>query len=342
MLNGFYGNGEVAATLSRMMDSGRMAQTILLHGPAGIGKATLVRRFAATLLGGADKVEADDLSRESIVEMLAEREKLPSDKRADDPLLISSHPDFVTFPPDGPLRQISIQQIRLLKERAQFGPLKGNWRVFLIDQVDRANEQAANSLLKILEEPPRYLIVFMTAENPYDLLPTIRSRSLQFGLNRLDDHEMRQFVRDRKLDNPEGRLALAGGCPGAAASLDWETFSKRREAMLALIESGLRRSTFGDWAKLSESIAAKKSEKLDDYLSVLYMLLEDLLVMSHGRPPLRNRDLVDRLQPLASAASFSWIRGAVKQTDELSDLLRRNIQKGIALDAMSIQLRARA
>ena len=72
-----------------------------------------------------------------------------------------------------------------LKERASLKPLKGSWRVFLIDGIDRANPQAANSLLKTLEEPPPHLILILTARNPYDLLPTIRSRSVPFRLGRL-------------------------------------------------------------------------------------------------------------------------------------------------------------
>ena len=77
--------------------------------------------------------------------------------------------------------------MRLLKERAQFKPLAGNRRVFLIDHVDRAGEQAANSLLKTLEEPPDHLILIMTAENAYDLLPTIRSRAAPFYFAPLSD-----------------------------------------------------------------------------------------------------------------------------------------------------------
>src|SRR5580698_7961024 len=178
-----------------MIRGERITQTLLFSGPEGVGKATLARRFGAALLNDAHKIEQDDLSLESNAELIADREKWTSDKRNDDPLVFSSHPDFITFAPDGPLRQITIQQMRLLRERAPLKPLKGNWRVFLIDQIDRANEQAANSLLKTLEEPPPHLILIMTARNPYDLLPTIRSRAVPFRLSRLNDAEIGEFLQ---------------------------------------------------------------------------------------------------------------------------------------------------
>ena len=343
----FHGNPEVVQTLAGMISGERIHQTILLSGPAGIGKATLARRFGGTLLGdafhpAAPQIEQDDLSSEANQAMLAEREKLPSEKRADEPLMLASHPDFLTFPPEGPLRQISIQQIRLLRERAQFRPLKGHWRVFLIDQIDRANEQAANSLLKTLEEPPPYLILILTAENPYDLLATIRSRAITFPLKRLNLDEMRQFMRDRKLSDTERRIRLSNGCPGAAVSLDLEAYDKRREAMIRLLEAGAGRGEFAEWARHAESISARKSEKLEDYLDVLYLLLEDLLLVHQGRSggELLNPDLEVKLRTLAQWTSFDWICNAVTKVDEVVHFLRRNIQKSIALDALVMNMRA--
>jgi DNA polymerase III subunit delta' len=340
MLADFHGNAAAAQTLATMAASGRIPQTILLAGPEGIGKATLARRFASQILPNPASIETGDLSLPANRDLLAEREKLASDKRADEPLFFQSHPDFLTFCPDGPLRQISIQQIRLLKERAQFSPLKGSHRVFLIDQIDRANEQAANSLLKILEEPPPYLILIATAQNAYDLLPTIRSRSVPLYLTPLSPEEMQAFAETKNLDNPRRRIALANGSPGVAASIDLAAYDKRRAAMLALLGAASGVLPWADWAKQSEALSAARSEKLENYLSVLYFLLEDLLWLRHNPDAsLRNFDIQKELAALSRVIDFEWIRKATRKTDELVDLLRRNIQRGIALDAWVLALR---
>jgi DNA polymerase III subunit delta' len=339
MFENFHGNSAVAQVLYAMARQGRIPQTILLDGAEGVGKATLARRFAAALLGGGEKIEQDDLSLEPNAIIVAEREKWPADKRNEDPLLFSTHPDFLSFAPDGPLRQISIEQMRLLKERAQFKPLHGNRRVFLIDHIDRANEQAANSLLKTLEEPPEHLILILTAENPYDLLPTIRSRAVPFHLGPLSNAEMRAFVADRGLSDPERRIALAAGSPGLAISMDLDLYDERRTAMLKLLQAAAGRAPFSEWVKHAEAMAGRKQEKLDLLLNILYILLEDVLLAAQQTGEVRNVDIRRELEGLAANVSFDWIRTAVKKVDELSELVRRNIQKTIALDALVVELR---
>ena len=335
----FFGNDSVARTLRQMIEVRRIPQTILLSGPEGIGKATLARRFGALLLGDTAKIERDDLSLAENRDNVEAREKWTSDKRSDDPLFFSSHADFVTFAPDGPLRQITIQQIRLLRERAQLKPLRGSHRVFLIDHLDRANEQSANSLLKVLEEPPEHLIIFATAENLYDLLPTIRSRSIVFPMTRLSDPEMLAFAESRELSDAPERIGLAEGCPGIALSLDLEQFKEQRGMLLAGLECAAGLAPFANWVESSEAFSNSKSEKLDVYLKPAYGLLEDILAARHGRPALKNRDVQARINAIARAVSMEWIESAVLAFDELVIMVRRNIQKVSALDAIIINLR---
>jgi DNA polymerase-3 subunit delta' len=340
MFEGFWGNPHVVQSLEQMLAQDRLSQTLLFAGPEGVGKATLARRLGGRLLGHPELIERDDLSLPDNLEIVSSRERWPAEKRNDDPLLFASHPDFVTFAPDGPLRQISIQQTRLLKERAQYLPHKGNRRVFLIDHVDRANEQAANSLLKTLEEPPAHLILIMTAENAYDLLPTIRSRAVPFQFAPLGPDAMREFVGGRGLDQPERRLALAAGSPGIAVSLDLESYDRRRAAMLMLLKVAAGLAQFSAWAPVSETIGRGRSEKLDAYLKVLYELLRDLLLLSQGSGEIRNQDIRRELEAIAGKVQFAWIRKAVARIDELVEFARRNIQKQPALDALIVELRA--
>ena len=221
-------------------------------------------------------------------------------------------------------------------------PHKGARRVFLIDHVDRAGEHAANALLKTLEEPPPHLILIMTAENAYDLLPTIRSRAVPFQFTPLSTDEVREFVRARGMDHIERRAALSGGSPGVAVSLDLEAYDKRRAAMFTLLRVAAGAMPFGAWVPYSEAIGRSKSEKLELHLKVLYDLLRDVLVLRESGGAVRNEDLRAELEAVARKVSFGWIRSAVKKVDDLAALIRRNIQKSIALDALIVEWRKAA
>jgi DNA polymerase-3 subunit delta' len=354
----FIGNASVATTLQRMLAEDRLPQTLLFAGPRGVGKATLARFLAAAALCPAQgpsefcgacsscrRVLAADLSLPEYCEMLAEREKLPANKRADAPLIVATHPDFLTFPPDGPMRLIGVEQARQLRNAAQYNASEGRHRIFLIDEADRANDEAANSLLKTLEEPGPQLTIILTAENPYELLPTIRSRSVPFYFSPLTLEQMRRFFQSRaelSAADRERLAAWAQGSPGRALEIDPIEYVERRAALLALLETSLDAAGFGQALASGETLGRRGKDKLELLNEILYGLLSDIVRLSHGVRGIVNEDIRPELEALARRAGFHWIIEAAEGLDDIEEFRRRNIQKQIALEAWAIRLRRAA
>ncbi len=356
LFDSFLGNSKIVAALRQMLTEDRLPQALLFAGPEGVGKATLARFLAAAMhcQGPAPRfgapcgecpvcrrVLAADLSLPEYQKLLEERAKASAEERREAPLVVSTHPDFLTFPPDGPLAQISIEQVRTIREFAQFPPLEGRRRLFLVDRADRIDTAAANSLLKTLEEPPPYLTLVLTAENAFDLLPTIRSRCVPFYFAPLSVEEMNRFLAGRADISPGDRVKLAAwaqGRPGCALRIDVATYERRREAMLSLLRTASG-GPFGELIRYSEGIGRSKSERLSLHLDSLYTLLADLLHIQQGTGRLVNEDIRPELASLARKVDFQWIAKAARQIDELDALERRNIQKQIALEALSVSLR---
>ena len=136
-------------------------------------------------------------------------------------------------------------------------------------------------------------------------------------------------------------MALAEGAPGLAVSIDLEAYDRRRTAMLALLKVAAGGAGFDTWLKHADSVAARRTDKLETYLEVLYSLLGDVMRLAHGLGASRNQDVRGDLEALASRVDFEWIRRAVARVDELVELGRRNIQRSIAFDAFAANLRSR-
>jgi len=109
--------------------------------------------------------------------------------------------------------------------------------------------------------------------------------------------------------------------------------------MLALLKTGAGSASYASWLPVSEALGRSKSEKLELYLKLLYDLLRDVTVLGEGGTAIRNFDLRADLSALAERVSRRWIINAVKSVDEIAALLRRNIQKSIALDGLLMRLR---
>jgi DNA polymerase-3 subunit delta' len=208
------GHAAAEAVLAEAMRSARMHHAWLITGAEGIGKATLAFRFARRLFAGP----ADGAS-------LALDEKTPVFRR----VASSAHADLLTVArvwDDKAKRQrteIVVDDVRRVTDFLRRTPAEGGWRVVVVDGAEALNRNAANALLKVLEEPPPRAVLLLTCAAPGRLLPTISSRCRRLRLSPLPEAAMETLLADALPDldaDARARLVtLAEGSPGRALLL---------------------------------------------------------------------------------------------------------------------------
>jgi len=210
------GQHAAEGALARAILAGRLHQSWLFAGPPGIGKATLARRFAAAMLdpgGGADEHGLKVDSSGPTARLCG----------------LGSHPDLrviatETDPKTGRAKTvISVEAVRGLGSFLRMTATQGGRRVVIVDGAEDMNANAANALLKLLEEPPRGAIIVLVSHAPGRLLPTIRSRCSRIVLPTLPDEDVEEVLGRMRLEtSPEDRRALsrmAEGSIGRAMAL---------------------------------------------------------------------------------------------------------------------------
>jgi len=357
----FHGNGEVVHQLREMIARDRFPHGVILSGPAGSGKYTLATMLARTLncqerpltdglpdfCGRCSHclriAEAEDLATR-FGEAVEARDALKESEKKETRLFVQTHPDVLVIPPDPPQMMIKVDQVRRVIEHIYFRPLEGRERVFIF--TDSAfMKEAANSLLKVLGEPPGFATIFLLAENSGELLPTIRSRCMILQLRSLSTEEIAQYLAKHR---PEWKPAertlvarLAEGAVGRARSFDLAAYREAREHALTILRTALGSREHSDLFKVTERYraGAEGREKTEVLVGCTYSLLKDLMCLDSGAPQLvRNTDIAGELEKLAQAASFEWLATAADRLADVERGMRRNLLRSLSLDAFEAAL----
>jgi DNA polymerase-3 subunit delta' len=214
------GHQTAEQTLLDAFASGRLPHAWLISGPRGIGKATLAYRFARFLLAGGG-----DGGLFGAPQDLAVPPGSPVFRR----VAMQSHADLRAVEREvnektGKLRsEIVVDGVRDLSGFLRLTPSEGGWRIAIVDAADEMNRNAANALLKILEEPPDRAVLLVVSHAPGRLLPTIRSRCRKLPLQPLGEEQVLQILRELAPGLPaDEQVALArlsNGSPGRALEL---------------------------------------------------------------------------------------------------------------------------
>jgi DNA polymerase-3 subunit delta' len=373
--NEFLGNTPTVESLRTAIAAGRLPHSIVLSGPAGAGKYTLALLLTmavecerqprdlwsngqtlASFCGHCSncvRIRAAANLEEQVAAAVEAREELRETDKKETRALIQPHPDVLILPPDPPQLLIKLGQVRTLIQRAHYLPAEAPRRIFILTAANMMKE-AANSLLKILEEPPDTVHIFILAENPGELLPTIRSRCAMVRLGALPIEDMEMMLADRRADVPPQQRSLIArlsqGAAGRALSFDLDTYTAARADALVFLRNAAAtgsRAEPDDTAlfKMTETYraGADGQQKTSALLRAFSLLLEDLLLLDSGTPELlRNIDLRPELERLAAALPFAWIERASHAVDQVQSGMRRNLLRSLSLDAFAAQLTDRA
>ncbi len=357
----FVGNAETVHRLRQMLARNRFPHAVVLAGAQGSGKYTLALMLARATncreqvsTGGlpdfcgrcsncARIALTEDLEAR-FTEAVEARESLREADKRETRIFVQTHPDVLIIPPEPPQLMIKVDQVRHVIESIYYRPAEARERVYIF--TDSAfMKEAANSLLKVLEEPPEFATIFLLTENPGELLPTIRSRSMTFTLSALPPGEIENVLTKR---HPEWSARqrtlvarLSEGAVGRAIAFDLESYTEARAHALILLSSALHASDHSELFKTTETYrpGAEGREKTGDLLRTLYSLLEDMLFLQSGLPQLvRNTDIMGELSKLAQGADFEWIRRAAEGLGEIEGGMRRNLLRSLSLDAFATGL----
>jgi DNA polymerase-3 subunit delta' len=306
-----HGHERLRAVLGAALERGRVPQSLLFSGPAGVGKHAVAVELARALVcpaGGCGRCAACDRVRRGI------------------------HPDVVEVAGTTKTGQISVDQLRDLIPEIGSRPFEAQRRVFVID-ADALNDQSSNAMLKILEEPPPTSHLVLVSAAPHALLTTIRSRCQHFRFGALPVGVVEQALVERGMEVGEARLraALCGGSLGHALALESEAWQAAREKLLDVFEAlpsadALARAALAD--RLVDGV------DLAVTLTLGRSLLRDVAALASGvaEDAVVNADRLDRLRRLAEGplggAAAAMAAVFARGRDDLEGIVDGELQRG--------------
>lgn len=265
--------------LTEVVHRKRIPHAYLFTGIPGIGKTSMARALTLSLNCLAP-VDMDGCGRCAICRQFYG----------------GNFPDLQVIEPDG--QNIKIEQIREFNARLAFAPLAGKYRVCILQKADALNQEAANALLKTLEEPPARNILILIATEPRDLLPTIVSRCQRVPFQPLPVEAMvRWLVEHKNLISSDAEVLArnAGGSLGRAMAMGEAGFVEKRkvwiEAMLSLVQANeadaleIGYQMAEKVKKEGKDVAGGTVAGLIEGLEIWAFWYRDLILLASGHPP---------------------------------------------------------
>ncbi|HJQ13303.1 MAG TPA: DNA polymerase III subunit delta' [Anaerolineales bacterium] len=318
------GNEWAVDMLKKHVSNETTRHAYLFTGPPGVGRRTLAIRFAQAL-NCQTPIEAG----------------IPCGQCRDcKQIAAMQHADLTVIQADAAGGTLKVDQIREARRTLTLKPYQANYRVSLFLRFQEANDNAANALLKTLEEAPSYAVLILTADNPEQLLPTIVSRCEVLRLRPLHVEEVQKELERRGLETDKAKLIahLSGGRFGYALRLlEDESLLGRREERLNDLQTLISASRVEKFA-YADKLARDKDSMRQAILIWLSYWRDVMLRTAHAQTPLVNVDRNVEIEDLAQRVDLSIARRVVSGLEGVLEKMDRNVNSRLLAEVLLLDL----
>lgn len=314
------GHERIVEVLRRSLRTGKIAHAYLFEGNSGCGRKKTALALIQALFCRALPDDACGVC--------------PSCRK----ITAGNHGDIHIIEPLPDKRDISIEQLRTMQRELSLRPYEAPRKVCIIEPAERMSVNAANSLLKTLEEPPGNALIILLTENAGMLLPTIRSRCQLMRFSHLSPEHVRTLLEKTGIDRGTASLLapMSGGSMQQALGLDNDTLSTRREVVL----SALARLDINQIATVfdsSEELSGNRDETLE-LLDMMLSFFRDAVHLAAGSSDILNLNARPAIEAISRRRSLTRNLELLGNIHETRRAVQRNANSKLAIDHLFMNI----
>lgn len=319
------GHKDIINYIRSAVTENKVSHAYILNGERGSGKKMLASLFATTLL--CEKQGPDPCN------------ECHSCRQAES----GNHPDIIRVTHEKP-NTISVEDIRRqVNEDIQIRPYQGPYKIYIIAEADLMTVQAQNALLKTIEEPPAYAVIFLLTENAEALLPTISSRCVMLKLRNIRDTLIRKYLMET-MHVPDYKAdmctAFAQGNMGRAIMLaSSDHFNEIREEAVQLLKY-INEMDISEITKAIRKINTYKLE-INDYLDIIMIWYRDVLLYKATKDmdKVVFKDQITYIQERAKKSSYEGIELILESLEKAKTRLRANVSFDLVMELLLLTIK---
>lgn len=319
------GHKDIINYIRNAVTENKVSHAYILNGERGSGKKMLANLFATTLL--CEKQGPDPCNA------------CHSCHQAES----GNHPDIIRVTHEKP-NTISVDDIRRqVNEDIQIKPYQGPYKIYIIAEADLMTVQAQNALLKTIEEPPAYAVIFLLTENAEALLPTITSRCVMLKLRNIKDTLIRKYLMET-MHVPDYKAdmctAFAQGNMGRAIMLaSSDHFNEIREEAVQLLKY-INEMDISEVTKAIKKIGTYKLE-INDYLDIIMIWYRDVLLYKATKDmdKVVFKDQISYIQERAKKSSYEGIELILESLEKAKTRIKANVNFDLVMELLLLTIK---